>query len=121
MKSTESLTETFDHPIAINIFALTQSLELYATYRTMMAEYGARWEAAIAALTIKASGAIAPLPKSKMKAMQIIAPSFDVRGSLHGVIGLDLTQINGLGPSLGLCCTNRLIAGRPLSPDRLIP
>jgi len=21
----------------------------------------------------------------------------------------------------GLCCTNRLIAGRPLSPDRLIP
>jgi len=29
-------------------------------------------------------------------------PSFDVRAALYGVLGVDLTQIHGLGPSLAL-------------------
>ena len=87
---------------AEHIFALTQSLELYDTYQTMMEDCDRKLEAAIAALTVKASGAIAPLPKARMKGKQINAPSFDVRAALHGVIGVDLTQIHGLGPSLAL-------------------
>jgi transposase len=87
---------------AEHIFALTQSLELYDTYQTMMEDCDRKLEAAIAALTVKASGAIAPLPKARIKGKQINAPSFDVRAALHGVIGVDLTQIHGLGPSLAL-------------------
>jgi hypothetical protein len=87
---------------AEHIFALTQSLELYDTYQTMMEDCDRKLEAAIAALTVKASGAIAPLPKARMKGKQINAPTFDVRAALHGVIGVDLTQIHGLGPALAL-------------------
>ena len=87
---------------AEHIFALTQSLELYDTYQTMMACCDRKLEAAIAALTVKASGTIAPLPKARVKGKQVNAPSFDVRAALHGIVGVDLTQIHGLGPSLAL-------------------
>jgi len=87
---------------AEHIFALTQSLELYDTYQALMADCDRKLEAAIAALSVKASGAIAPLPKARMKGKQVNAPSFDVRAALHGVVGVDLTQIHGLGPSLAL-------------------
>jgi transposase len=83
-----------------HIFALTQSLALYDTHQAMMADCAAKLEAAIAALTIKASSPIAPLPKARLKGRQVNAPSFDVRAALHGVLGVDLTQIHGLGPSL---------------------
>jgi transposase len=85
-----------------HIFALTQSLELYDAYQVKMADCDRKLEAAVAALTVKASGTIAPLPKARMKGKQVNAPSFDVRAALHGVLGVDLTQIHGLGPSLAL-------------------
>lgn len=85
-----------------HIFALTQSLELYDAYQAKMADCDRKLEAAVATLTVKASGTIAPLPKARMKGKQVNAPSFDVRAALHGVIGVDLTQIHGLGPSLAL-------------------
>lgn len=59
-------------------------------------------EAAVAALTVKASGPIAPLPKARIKGRQVNAPPCDVRAARHGVLGLDLTQIHGIGPSLAL-------------------
>lgn len=37
-----------------------------------------------------------------MKTKQVNAPSFDVRTALYGVLGVDLTEIQGLGPSLAL-------------------
>lgn len=85
-----------------HIFALTQSLELHDTYRAKMAECDAKLEAAVAALTVKASGPVSPLPKARIKGRQVNAPLFDVRAALHGVLGVDLTQIHGLGPSLAL-------------------
>jgi transposase len=44
------------------------------------------------------------------------APAFDARSALHAILGVDLTQINGLGPYLALklvgeCGTN--LAARP--------
>ena len=87
---------------AEHVFALTQSLNLYDTYQAMMADCDVKLEAAIAALTIKAMGTVAPLPKARVKRKQVNAPAFDVRAALHGVIGVDLTQIHGLGPSLAL-------------------
>jgi transposase len=42
-----------------------------------------------------------PPPRGKTRRQQN-APAFDVRAALHGVVGVDLTRIHGLGPSLAL-------------------
>ncbi|MER9757851.1 IS110 family transposase [Mesorhizobium sp. M0166] len=85
-----------------HIFALTQSLDLCDFYQAQVAECDRKLEAAIAALTVRASAPIAALPKVRVKAKQVNEPSFDVRAALYGVIGVNLTQIHGLGPSLVL-------------------
>lgn len=85
-----------------HVFALTQSLELYDFYKAQIETCDRKLEAAVAALTVRAEGDLAPLPKARIKGKQHNAPSFDVRAALYGVLGADLTQIHGLGPSLAL-------------------
>lgn len=85
-----------------HIFALSQSLDLYDFYQVKIEDCDRKLEAAIAALTVKAPGDVAALPKARIKRKQVNAPSFDVRAALYGVLGTDLTQIHGLGPSLAL-------------------
>ena len=43
-----------------------------------------------------------PLPAARHKTQQPNAPAFDVREALYAVLGVDLTQIHGLGPYLAL-------------------
>lgn len=50
-----------------HIFALSQSLEPYDAYRAKMADSDCKLVEAIAALTVKSSGTIVPLPKARMK------------------------------------------------------
>ena len=85
-----------------HVFALTQSLELYDFYKAQIEACDRRLEAAVGALTVRAHDDLAPLPKAWIKDKQHNAPSFDVRAALNGVLGTDLTQIHGLGPSLAL-------------------
>ncbi len=85
-----------------HIFALTQSLDLYDFYQSKIEECDRKLEAAIAALTVKTDGDVPALPKARIKRKQVNAPSFDVRAALYGVLGTELTQIHGLGPSLAL-------------------
>ncbi|MFN3503202.1 MAG: IS110 family transposase [Allorhizobium sp.] len=85
-----------------HIFALTQSLDLYDFYQTKIEDCDRKLEAAVAALTVRADGDVPALPKARTKRKQVNAPSFDVRAALYGVLGTDLTQIHGLGPSLAL-------------------
>jgi transposase len=85
-----------------HVFALTQSLELYDFYQDKMLECDRKLEAAITDLTVRVEGQLPPLPKARTKTKQVNAPSFDVRAALYGVLGVDLTQIHGLGPSLAL-------------------
>lgn len=87
---------------AEHIFALTQSLDLYDFYQAKIEDCDRKLEAAVAALTVRADGAAPALPKARIKRKQVNAPSFDVRAALYGVLGTDLTQIHGLGPSLAL-------------------
>jgi transposase len=87
---------------AEHIFALTQSLDLYDFYQTKIEECDRKLEAAVTALTVRADGDVPALPKARTKRKQVNAPSFDVRAALYGVLGTDLTQIHGLGPSLAL-------------------
>jgi transposase len=102
-----SSTETIRSSLVGNdrdehIFALTQSLDLYDFYQAKMVECDRKLEAAIAKLEIKAAAPVGLPPKARVKTRQVNAPSFDVRAALYGVIGVDLTQIHGLGPSLAL-------------------
>ena len=87
---------------AEHVFALAQSLDLYDFYKAKIAECDHRLEAAVSALSVKAKGDLPPLPKARIKGRQVNAPAFDIRASLYGVLGTDLTQIHGLGPSLAL-------------------
>lgn len=85
-----------------HVFALTQSLDLYDFYQIKIEDCDRKLEAAVAALTVRADGGVPALPKARTKRNQVNAPSFDVRAALYGVLGTDLTQIHGLGPSLAL-------------------
>jgi len=87
---------------AEHIFALTQSLELYDFYQAKMAECDRNLEAVLEVLAADQDHDPNQLPRARTKTKQAGAPSFDVRAALFGVLGIDLTQIHGLGPSLSL-------------------
>lgn len=84
-----------------HIFALTQSLDLYDVYQAKIAECDGKLEAAVGALTVRATSTT-PLLKVRGRKKQANAPAFDVRAALNGVLGVDLTQIHGIGPALAL-------------------
>ena len=85
-----------------HIFGLTQSLELYDFYQAKMLECDRHLEATLAALGAVTEHDPSGLPRLRTKTKQVSTPSFDVRAALFGVLGVDLTQIHGMGPSLSL-------------------
>jgi len=87
---------------AEHIFALTQSLDLYDFYKTKMLECDRNLEAVLDVLAADQEHDPSQLPRARTKTKQVGTPSFDVRAALFGVLGIDLTQIHGLGPSLSL-------------------
>jgi len=84
-----------------HLFALEQALALYDTYQERIAACDRRIEAALAPLAAPEPPA-EPLPPAGGKTRQKNALAFDVRTALYGVVGVDLTRIHGLGPSLAL-------------------
>ena len=85
-----------------HVFALTQSLELYDFYQARMLDCDRKLEEVMAGLAAKAPRPASDLPRVRVKTKQVNTPSFDVRAALYGVLGVDLTQIHGLGSSLAL-------------------
>ena len=85
-----------------HVFALTQSLELYDTYQAKILDCDRKLEFLMGALTGKGAKPIGKLSRPRVKTKQVNAPSFDVRTALYGLLGVDLTEIHGLGPSLAL-------------------
>jgi transposase len=85
-----------------HIFELGQALELFDTYQSKIAECDARVEAVLGRLRDATPIAAQPLPSARHRDATANAPSFDARAALHAVLGVDLTQIHGLGPSLAL-------------------
>ncbi len=59
-------------------------------------------EVLIAALSNRGAKPVGKLSKPRIKTKQVNTPTFDVRTALYGVLGVDLTEIHGLGPSLAL-------------------
>jgi transposase len=94
-----------------HIFALTQALELYDVYQTKVADCDVRIRAVLDRLKALIAKPAGKLPPARHTTKQPNAPDFDVRAALHAMLGVDLTQIHGLGPALALklvgeCGTN---------------
>jgi transposase len=85
-----------------HIFALSQALELYDVYQTKVAACDKQIEMILERLKKAASQPVTKLPVARQKKRQPNAPAFEVRGALHAILGVDLTQIHGLGPYLAL-------------------
>jgi transposase len=84
-----------------HVFALGQALELYDAYQAKLTECDAQIEAVLRRLRNVANPA-GPLPAARHRDNTANAPTFDARAALHAVLGVDLTQIHGLGASLAL-------------------
>lgn len=94
-----------------HVIALTQALELYDVYQSKVEICDARIKAVLDRLKAAAPPPPEPLPPIRDRTRQSDSPAFDVRAALHALLGVDLTQVNGLGPYLGLklvaeCGTN---------------
>jgi transposase len=94
-----------------HVFALTQALELYDVYQTKVIACDKQIEAILKRLKKNAAPPAAKLLPVRQRTRQPNAPAFDARAALHAILGVDLTQITGLGPSLALklvgeCGTN---------------
>ena len=85
-----------------HIFALTQSLQLYDFYQARMLDCDHKLEAVMAELAANGDKGVGDPPRARTKTKQVSTPSFDVRAALYGMLGMDLTQIHGLGPQLAL-------------------
>src|SRR5260370_1958402 len=59
-------------------------------------------EALIAGRSDKGAKPVGKLSRPRVKTKQVSPPWCDVRAALYGVLGVDLTEIHGLGPSLAL-------------------
>jgi transposase len=84
-----------------HLLALRQAVALYDTYQQHIAECDQHIEALLSQLRASEPPQ-APLPVPRHKTRQPNAPNFNVRAALYAMIGVDLTQIHGIGPSLAL-------------------
>jgi transposase len=85
-----------------HVFALTQALALFDFYQTKILECDRKLEASLKALAAGQDHDARNLPKVRTKTKQMNEPDFEVRTALYRVLGVDLTQIHGIGPSLAL-------------------
>lgn len=85
-----------------HIFALSQSLELYDFYQAKIEECDYKLQAVLTTLAADKDHDAKSMPRVRTRTKQANAPSFDVRSALYAVLGVDLTQIHGMGPSLAL-------------------
>ena len=82
-----------------HVFALTQALELYDVYQTKVMACDKQIEAILTRLRKAAPQPAHKLPPARRRGDQENAPTFDARVALHAILGVDLSQINGIGLS----------------------
>ena len=96
---------------AEHLFALTQAVELRDFYQQQVSRCDEVIEATLIELRADIEPPTQPQPAPRHKTRQSNEPKFDVRAALYALLGVDLTQINGIGPSVALklvaeCGTN---------------
>jgi transposase len=85
-----------------HLFALKQALNLYDAYQVQVKECDVEIEQSLTLLSLDSPEPDQPIPKARHKTKQPNALNFDVRQALYGLVGVDLTQIHGIGPYLAL-------------------
>jgi transposase len=86
---------------AEHLFALSQAVALYDTYQEHVTECDRCIEPLLAHLRAPEPPE-KPLPAPRHKTRQPNELKFDVRTALYAMIGVDLTQVHGIGPYLAL-------------------
>jgi len=100
--SAETIAQALEgHYRPEHLFALAQAVALYDTYQAQIAACDQRLESLLAQLCADEPPPD-PLPAPRHKTRQSNALAFDVRAALYAMIGVDLTQIHGIGPYLAL-------------------
>ena len=79
-----------------HVFALRQALELYDTYQAKLRDCDVEIERSLQALPKGSATVSLPAPRTRKVARN--EPRFEARTLLHALVGVDLTQIDGLGP-----------------------
>lgn len=85
-----------------HVFALAQALALFDFYQERVADCDAQIERTLQLLNADKALPEAPLAKPRCRTKQTNSLNFDVRPLLYQLTGIDLTQIHGIGPSVGL-------------------
>jgi len=89
-----------------HVFALTQALAMYDAYQVQLDVCDQQIAQSLMRLSQQKPTPSEPLPKPRHRTRQPNALNFDVRTLLYQLVGVDLTQIHGIGPYLAL----RLVA-----------
>jgi len=88
-----------------HLFALEQALSLYDAYHEKASACDVRIESVLKELIIHRGhdhGSAPPVSRRRNRTDQANALAFDVRAALFGLLGKDVTMIDGLGPYLSL-------------------
>lgn len=85
-----------------HVFALAQALALFDFYQQRVTDCDAQIERTLQLLNADKAMPEAPLAKPRCRTKQTNSLNFDVRPLLYQLTGIDLTQIHGIGPSVGL-------------------
>jgi len=82
-----------------HVFVLQQNLELFDAYQRQLAACDAAIEAHVHTLAAQAPAPAGPLPAPRTrKKPRDNEPRFDIRTPLHQLTGVDLTQLDAIGP-----------------------
>ena len=82
-----------------HLFVLQQNLELFDAYHRQLAACDVAIEAHVRTLAAQAPAPPAPLPTPRTsKKPRDNEPRFDIRTPLHHLTGVDLTQLDAIGP-----------------------
>jgi transposase len=87
---------------AEHLFALEQALALYDACQEKVTDCDRKIEATLKRIGAQSAKPVGKPPPARSTKRQPNALDFDVRTALHAVLGVDLTQIHGLGPYLAL-------------------
>ena len=84
---------------AEHVFVLQQNLELFDTYQQRLAACDIAIEAHLAQLAVTTAPPVSSLPDARRRQKPHgNEPRFDVRTPWHQLTGVDLSQIDGIGP-----------------------
>ena len=87
---------------AEHVFALRQAIQLYDCYQEQVRQCDREIEGVLNQLQQHVETPQTPIPRARHRTKQPNAFGFDAREALYRILGVDLTQIHGMGPFLAL-------------------